>query len=826
MAGGVTSPNIKVTADAGSVPVEMAKVVDALDAINAKPLDVLRKTTEDALNRTNSAVADTVDRFAKLKQTLADTGGIDNKLYKQVERDLARFQNLNVDKSITSKLASGLEEVRVGGLSPAQRAVEDERKRMAARDAQMKAVLPTARPDVIDKDLIYDLKPSAIEKARQAVVASPVSKAIAAEAAKPTNVAKTLDETKAVLDAAARQSAGGRGSAMRTLTKDLEDAYAALKKLRADADKGIDVKVKADDLRKKITDSAKAAGKGGGGVAAVGGTLDDLLGGKLSLQKGAKFGLAGLAASFAADALGNISEGLVKARDAGGGFEAYTRAVAGAVPIVGGLLRTQDSISELITGDKARLEDNNRVLALQNAASDRFNASLKERNQLSIETARAFEQQRKAIDAMFTGGTQGQVFGIEAAAAAQRNAIQSQLERDLQKIESTRKDAVKGDQEEIKRILARRGRGGELTADDRSNLQRIQGSDGKGGTLGLAGTTAKADADFARQKATQGLANVNQIERDQIAIATGASADYKAISDRLENIAKTTRTLDADPIAKMRREFEELGATGPRLAEVNKVLADYKTRSDEIEKQQRRIGSEKGIAALLASTSTVGLNPIDAALTKARDDLAKQPLVADLKVRLESDALAGIRAKIDDEIAAINAKTAARAARTDRGRIEAQVAAEAAANERATGKATSPEDQKRLVDARLGDSATDRAAARRESLKSPADKLREEMDRLAEEAKTGLLTADELKRANAGIFKNYADAVTTSRPEAIVAGSTQDQISDIVRQGGVADASNPELEESAKQSKFLERLVKLAEDSRSSERTPVRLSSL
>jgi hypothetical protein len=814
----IATPSIDFLASAGNVPFEMAKLQKSLDSITSTPLDKLRDASEQAAQRTNSSIAGTVSNLAKLKKELADSGGYSPRVFRAIEKDITRYQNLGVDKSITSKLSSGLEDVRLGGLSPTQRMIEQEKQRAAA------SPMAKLRNDVVDKDLIYDLKPSAMPSVAK-LAASELKRPTAVEALtakeqpKPGDNAIALDATKAVLDRAALASTVG-GKAMQGFRKEVESAFGELKRLKALAEQGIDVKADASKLAKTVEAAGKkhAAAAEGGGVKGVGGVLDDLIGGKLSIGKGAKFGVAGLVASFAADTLKEVSGNIVAVKNANGEFSDYARAVASAIPVISGLVTTGDNAIEMFTGYKAATDETTKVMAAQDSATKSYVQSIEDRRAKIAELTRTMIAQKAAQDAMFTGGVQGQVASIDAGQTAHLAAIANARDAAIRAAEKDAKSKTDPIDAQIKQYQGQTRRDGSLAPSAAANIAALN-------TTRKTYETQKADAiKAANQDYNSQAALIAQGANRQRDVAQGLGPDTKGIGDTIAQLERQVRTIDGNPIAALKKQFDELHPSELDVKSFTATLGDYQKALNRAEEQQRTYGATKGIERLLKDKSTAGLNPIEAQVQEARNALVAEPIVAKLKIRLEQDTLAKLKAQVEDSLAASQDRAGIALARKPEEKVRAEVEAESKAQERATRKGYTKEQIDALTKQRNAERVANDVGQTRERVKSPEERLHDNLDRLREQAASGKLSDKEIERANRGVFADFADATRLSRPEIVQAGSAQDQRDRLVASGKVADASNPEFQVAQESRDVLKELLSLARQNSRPAATPARLT--
>lgn len=557
------------------------------------------------------------------------------------------------------------------------------------------------------------------------------------------------------------------------INKDIKSTVENLYKLRAELAKGGDPSKLTKQLQGQLDRiNTKSGGKSRGlDLKDAAGDIDDIFGGKFKLNKGAKFGIAGIVASLASDMLAGVTDGLVKAKDAGGSFGDYTKEIGNSLPIIGGIVKTVENIHELWTGVRAEAAQYNSILELQNKASENHNKSLERTKQLAKDTARAIAQQVEAFGASLRGGVGGEVLRINADAAGQTRDLAGRRDDAVTKIEANRDELLKANSAALAKAK---------TPDQRAKLEanaKVINSD--------------AEREIAAQNTAyaQQLSVIEAIRSKRSLIAQGLTEDTKAVEDQLDSLAKQTRTMSGDPLEAMRKSFLELKPSAENLGEFNKQLARYKERVKEVEAEQRKISATKNAEEIVRRGSALaGLDDKDRQLQELIEaGVTDQALLAKVKVVLDDIEAKNAAKALKETLLGIGASVSASLARTLRERVDAEVA------ETARKMKLNEEQTAQLRDARLNEEYAKAAAQTREAAKSPTDRLNESIDSLKEQFERGFINEAEMANAVGNSVRGFSDSQRTNRPDLIEAGSAAAQQALAIGSGQVIDASRPEL---------------------------------
>lgn len=625
-----------------------------------------------------------------------------------------------------------------------------------------------------------------VNKALNTVSATPIEKLRDKSAAAMDSLNAKIAATVANLEKL-KTGVANTGGVDTRLLKKTEAEFERLKRLGVDKATTGKISSTLDQIRTAGGVSSTKGGGGAGGVKEIGNNLDDIIGGKFSLQKGAKFGIAGLVGSFLADTAAGASKSLVGSLNEGdqaglsdreqvGGIRAGINAIGKDLPIVSGLLATCDNIHEAWTGIRAETERTNAVIALQDQASKRHLETLRDQ-QHAIRDLRDSEQDRNdKFDASVRGGTAGRVLTVDANARVEQRALEKKrddeiearnlkLAEDLKPLEAQRKS------EEGQLNNPR------LAEGARSRLAAINGSEK------LLKSDAAAGNDLTRQRFDQDSSGLQRQAAHDRGVADGSIFDQKGFEDSVDSLQKRTRTLDGSPVEALRKQFKEFGdATPQALKAAEDAIKDF---------------GNAQVDALVDQKSEAGLSEIEKTLQRFTKQGADGEHLIKLKIDLEEKAAQEATVRLKEEIEGIDRHIAVSLAPNEPARIRQQAIGENDA--RKEGK-LGPADLEKEIGKRLDDYFATKAAEIREATKDPADRLKErvaELDELRKrtDPKTGdpLITDAQYKKARGQASQDFADATRTSRPDLMEAGSAAtDQFLTLLG-GQVIDAAHPEL---------------------------------
>jgi len=745
----ISGPNIGVTASAGNVKVVMSEVQRELDRINATPLSKLRDTSEDALEAVNKSVAGTVANLAKLKTELASSGKIDNRLLKATEKQFEALKRFGIDPKLQRQIDDTLGQVDGrGSRTDRAKAIREERE-------------DRARVQRADRD-------AAQKKSDQERIAL---------------VQRTRDEV--------RVEQIRRGERAKSLRAERAESIASA--VREEA-------ARFGESRRLTSRRSGGSGNGGTGGGPNGasdeqpgnlrdavGIFDAATGGrKFDVNKGLKFGLAGVVAGFVSDTLAQASEGALEARNQGG--NALLGGI-GSLPIVSGIANAAANIYEIYTGIGQATATVSANWDRERKAVESINSLLNQRLKLIADSDRLIQNQSARFAASQQGGKAGRIAGIEAEFGADSRDISAQrLDRQRQIQAETEAALAPLKQEEIKLKVQRSNAGDPDTrAQINSQILSNQVSQSK-----IAGTgKERIDESNKALKEQQDL--LNNIYNTEIGVAEGRFANQKAIDDGLQGLRDQIDTVSADPIVQLRKEFEKLNPGS--MVEINKTLDEYQKRQRELEKERRAFSATEGARQLLETPTSIGGPTIDQQVNELVNAGVKdQALIAKVRIRLETDEAKRAAEDLKKSLQDIALNIGVTLARGIRDRVRAEVEAEDARRRRETGVGLSPAQRQQLEKARLDESFAADAARTRDAAKTPQEKLGETLDSLTEQFRRGFINDRELRFGVGSGIQDLADASRTERT-ALITGEDKGAAQQLLAlsTGAVVDASKPEL---------------------------------
>lgn len=564
------------------------------------------------------------------------------------------------------------------------------------------------------------------------------------------------------------------------LNDQIKKTVANLYKLKSELGKGADPSKLASQISKQVAELKKASGGKGMGLPSVkdlGGVLDDTLGGKFSLNKGAKFGIAGLIGSLISDTLAGVTDGLVKAKNEGGGFGAYTKAVGDSLPIIGGIVKTVENLDELWSGVRQQAAEYNSLLEQQNKATEYANQSLEKRNKILSDSARLITNQIQAFEASNRGGVVGQVMGIRADRDTQARSLGAQRDDAVAGIEKERDERLKANRDAMAKIT------------DPDQRRKYEGNEKV--------INQAAEKEIAAQnKAYKDQVYVlDQIASHKALVAQGFREDTKAVEDQMASLEKQTRTMSGDPFEGMIKSFKELKPSAENLAKFTQQVEFYREKLEQVEKEQRKVEAAKTAKKIIETgASLVGLNNVDRQLQELINaGITDKALIARVKVQLETNEAKQIAADLQKRLAGINDSIRLSLAKNIRERIDAEIDAEDRRLREQGGVGMTSTQKDALRKSRLDEEYAKEAAQTRDNAKTPQERLNESIDSLKEQFRRGFLSESQLRSGVGSSLSGYADSIRTNRPELLEAKSAATQQMLAIGTGKVIDASKPEL---------------------------------
>lgn len=581
------------------------------------------------------------------------------------------------------------------------------------------------------------------------------------------------------------------------VNKDIRSTIENLYKLRAELAKGGDTSKLTQQLKNQLGKIDKGtAGKGKGtaskddgkAIEAVGQTANELLGGKFDLGKAAKFGIAGIVGSIVSDLGAAVTDGLVKAKDAGGGFGDYTKALGESLPIIGGMVKTVENIDELWTGNRKAAEDYTKQIALADEATKTYRDTLKDvaaqRDAFNV----TMGNERRSYHAGQRGGVEGRV----ERAKADYDDTAATLAADARK----QKQAI---DEQLKAQIAAQEKGvKDAGPSRRSNDAAAQARKSADQNIKLLKDAAKQRTDEIDTEVTVKLKFEAQKRDDTIAQAQGMSPQLAAAEDAIESLKKQTDSLDGDPFAAMRKSFESLKPGETLLAEFDRGLAQYKDRLEEVADEAKKFNATKAATDLVKDApdadKLIGLNAVDRQVQQLRNDgVTDEELLRKVKVTLDTTEAKQRAEDLKQTIEGLNTNIKLSLADNLKERIAVEVDAESERRKKATGQGYTEEEKKQLRKAKEDDAYASRAAQTKEAVKYPSEKLGDSINDLKEQFARGYINEAQLNKGVGQSLQGYADSMRTNRPDLIEADSAAAQQLAAVGSGAAIDASRPEL---------------------------------
>lgn len=811
MAKSISETSLKVTVDGANVPMDVAQINRALDRISTTPIENLRDTSTEATAKIDAAFGNTVLKLERLKRQLADTGGLNARLFKGVEADLRRFENLDYNSSGVAKARAALEGVRTSSQSPSQRLAEQERQRGEALAAEQKRAgeedRQRAEKLAADRAKLVDdpTSPAAIAAARTRQYGP--EKAAALEAVDEEVAANRqlqAQKERAVTDLRSKEVA-----AEKARRQDLAEQLAAARQLEAQKTRAL------DDEKKRIAEVAatrkrllgQIAGKtlGALGVqlpeqaAGALGAVAAGVGGALAVgQAGANVRDAQRSTGVSGNAVGNAATGVQQV----GLVRQITDAAGETVATLGGLLgsafgQVDESFGDAVSGyfedfSPSKLKAEQDALNQSAAVYERLRVEARDAATAEAKSLRDGAAVLKSIEnrgkRMTLGGDEGRRFDVNADARGQIDAIESRrldvnadAERNVEAIIRQFDSETKN----LKATIA--GRPGSKEAEEAKTQ--------------LGGLETQRDRRIDQERQRQRTADAQASEQKSavqanadtaVAIIDKRREDTAGVMDAMKSIEQATRTLSADPLGALRKNFEELKPSAENLAAFLGKLGD------------------NAVAQVKLEGEMIGLNARDQRIKALVDAVgAGSPAVVKLKAELDANDAKRQLAEMAKSAIEVKATIRVADARTARERIAAQVEAESDQDKANGGNGFDKERKQKRFDELNGVRISDEARETREAAKTPQMRRDEGVERLREQFGAGKLDVRELQAGLGATMKDFADAVRAPRPEMLTRGSAQADQFLAVGSGAVIDASNPELATAKESKALLERIVAL-----------------